>query len=239
MNHACCRSHPCRRRGCAAALTRLAAGSRRRNVIYGMYSGTALLLESTIHRPQRAGIVGCRQWMSTEPDMRRKGGRTQNNQSSGCASPRLAIPCSCPITARRRVPLPGAHRRRAAGGQIRSASRRNYRVDPQARRRWCLVWWPLDRAHGNFGRARVTEDLDPVNRESARVQALVLRAVPTDLTIVPGGAARAPWVLGSSSDCDHTQRFHYVEALAEASPDAALILMIRSASEIHGDADGE
>ena len=215
-----------------------------RNVVYGMHSGTALLLD--VHHPAAPNGLGI-VWVpgsgwSTEPDYGAQGLKDAE-QSVVWVPPLLAAGYTVFVPNHRATPgfhypAPIEDVRRAVRFVRHRAG--TYRVDPTR------LGGAGDSSGGHLIALAATsdgrgspEDLDPVNRESARVQALVLRAVPTDLTSMPRAVATAalfgmrPPTATTPKDSTTWKRFAEASPLMQLSSDDPPALLI------HGDADGD
>ncbi len=219
-----------------------AAQAVEQNVIYGMHSGTALLMD--VHVPTTSNGVGVifvpgSGWAS-DPDY----GATGLKDG---AQPKIWVPpltnagytvfvVNHRATPAFHYPAPVEDVQRAVRFVRHNASR--FRVDPI--RLGGLGGSSGGHLMGLMGLmdGKGTADaVDPINRQSAKVQALVLRAAPSDLTVPPGLPAlgalmqMSPPAANASRTSTQWRRYHEASPISHITAEDAPTLLL------HGDAD--
>lgn len=226
-----------------SAMTVVAAESTiESNVVYGMYSGTALLMD--VHRPSRAngyGIVHVSGSGWTAPMAYSAGPLKSNGQSLQYAKPLVDAGYVVFVVNHRALPrfrYPAAVEDVQRAVRFVRANAKRFGIRPDR----------IGASGGSSGGHLVSMlgtldgkskagDVDPVERESAKVQCVVARAAPTDFfKMTSAGISflgmRAP--AGTGAEATQSEEYRtYREAspISHVSPDDPPFLLM------HGDQD--
>lgn len=210
------------------------------NVVYGMYSGTALLLD--VHRPEKPngyGVIYISGSGWTAPMAYSAPPLKSNEQSLQYAKPLVeagytVFTINHRATPRFRYPAAIEDAQRAVRFIRHNASRYGIRPD-----RIGAVGGSsgghLVSMLGTLDGQRRANDPDPVERESSRVQCVVARAAPTDLLKLPSNPLVAMTVPAGDEAAqmasEEYQTLRIASPIAHITPDDPPFFLI------HGDKD--
>jgi acetyl esterase/lipase len=207
------------------------------NVLYGMYSGLALLMDVYYpEKPNGYGVIfisgsGWRASQEYNAEPLKQGGQAQLYGPRLTAAGYTVFSISHRAAPRFRYPAQVEDAQRAVRFVRHNAGRFDIRAD-----RIGAVGGSsgghLVELLGVLDGAGIKDDPDPVNRESAKVQCVVARAAPADLarmtvTEFMGMSPPDPKVRNTVED----RAYRQASPLHHVSPNSAPILLI------HGDAD--
>jgi acetyl esterase/lipase len=225
---------------CAGPLLFGQAGPQPRiesNVLYGMYSGLALLMDVYYpEKPNGYGVIfisgsGWRASQEYNAEPLKQGGQAQLYGPRLTAAGYTVFSISHRAAPRFRYPAQVEDAQRAVRFVRHNAARFNVRAD-----RIGAVGGSsgghLVESLGVLDGAGIKDDPDPINRESAKVQCVVARAAPADLarmtvTEFMGMSPPDPKARNTVED----RAYRAASPIQHVSPDSAPILLI------HGDAD--
>jgi acetyl esterase/lipase len=204
-----------------------------RNVIYGMVSGAALLMD--VYRPPEPNGVGIvwiwgSGWQAPPPY------RMWQLKGRGVPQPVLDMGYTVFVINHRGTPMfryPAAVEDAQRAVRFIRSNAERWSIDPDR----LGGWGGSSGAHlvsmlGTMDGDGRPEDPDPVERESSRLQVVVARAAPTELGVFDGPRGIAPLVsfMGAPPN-PNIPTFREASPVTHASPDDAPLLLI------HGDAD--
>jgi acetyl esterase/lipase len=218
--------------GCLIFSSAFAQAPAEKNVIYGMYSGLALLMD--VHRPQKPNGIGVlfvsgSGWHAS-PDY---GGMSLKDGQAASWQPLVQAGYTVFAINHRaapRFPYPAAIEDVERAIRFIRFHAKDFGIDPQR----IGGFGGSSGAHlvalaGMLAANGRSNDPDVVNRESAALQCLVIRATPTDLAHFEGGGL--PNVVSFMRELPNENVYTDASPIAHVSSAAPPTLLI------HGDAD--
>ena len=207
-----------------------------RNVVFGMYSGLALLMDVYYpENPNGYGIVfisgsGWTRELGLDATPLKESGQEEIYAVPLAAAGYTVFGINHRASPRFRHPAHLEDAQRAVRFVRYHAA--TYGIDPDASGRWAVLPAAISSACSASSTAR-GRPASPVNRESAKVQVVVARAAPTDLTLAAPGRVHPLFGFRRSARHDSVeyQRFVAASPVTHVTADDPPVLLI------HGDAD--